>query len=195
MMKPIVHAVSLLLLLAAAVPPAASAAEGESAGSRGGLSLGARGMYFKPLDADTGNWSGGAQVRLHLGGTFAVEGSADLRQDRFGDTVVDLIPVQASLLAYLFPGKPVSPYLLAGAGWYYTHIKAGSPFDDRTDHRFGPHAGAGLQLWLNKIWSLDGSYRYVWLSAYRSRDAAHPLGREIRDRGWMVTAALNHHFF
>lgn len=84
---------------------------------------------------------------------------------------------------------------LGGAGWYYTHISDESPYGDRSDHRFGPHAGAGLQVWFNKYWSIDGSYRYVWLSAYRSRDAAHPVGRDIRDQGWMATAALNYHLF
>lgn len=184
-----------LLILASAwpLPAAAATDDGVVLGSRPGLSLGGRGMYFKPKDTE-GSWSGGAQVRFHLTSAFALEGSADVRQDRFGDTVVDLIPVQASLLAYLFPGKMVSPYLLGGGGWYYSHIKAGSPFDDRTDHRFGPHAGAGLQAWFNKHWSIDGSWRYVWLSAYRSQDAAHPLGRDIDDSGYMVTGALNFHF-
>lgn len=183
-----------LALFAVAAPFAASAAE-DGAGSNPGLSIGGRGMYYKPKDAADGSWSGGAQVRVHVTAALAVEGSADVRQDRFGDAVVDLVPVQASLLMYLMPGKPVSPFLLAGAGWYYAHISDVSPFGDRTDHRFGPHAGAGLQVWLNKYWSLDGSYRYVWLSAYRSRDAAHPLGRDIRDSGWMVTGALNYRVF
>lgn len=179
----------LALLLLTAWPAAA-----EDVGSRPGLSIGGRGMYFKPKDVDKGSWSGGAQVRLHITSSFAIEGSADVRQDKFGPTTVDLIPVQASLLAYLFPGKPLSPYLLGGAGWYYTHIKAGSPFDDRTDHRFGPHAGAGLQAWFNKHWSIDGSWRYVWLSSYRTQDSAHPFGRDIDDSGYMVTGALNFHF-
>lgn len=182
-----------LLLLAGAWPAAAATDDGVVVGSRPGLSIGGRGTYFKPKNVE-GNWGGGAQVRFHLTSAFAIEGSADIRQDRIGDSVVDLIPVQASLLAYLFPGQPVSPYLLGGAGWYYTHIKAGSPFDDRTDHRFGPHAGAGLQAWFNKTWSIDGSWRYIWLSAYRTRDAAHPFGRDIDDSGYMITGALNFHF-
>lgn len=181
----------LLLLLA----PGASAAtdEGVVVGSRPGLSIGGRGMYFKPKDAE-GTWSGGAQVRLHLASAFAIEGSADFRQDKFGLTTVDIIPVQASLLAYLFPGKMVSPYILGGGGWYYTHVKAGSVFDDRTTHRFGPHAGAGIQAWMNRHWSVDGSWRYVWLSSFHSQDADHPFGRDIDDSGWMATGALNYHF-
>lgn len=184
-----------LLALAAAAAPRAMAAtdDGTVVGSRGGLSIGGRGTYYKPRDIG-GKWGGGAQVRLGLGAALALEASADVRQDRLAGTVVDTIPVQFSLLAYLLPGKVVSPYLLGGVGWYYTHISDESPFGDTTDHRFGPHAGAGLQAWLNRYWSIDGSYRYIWLSAYRTRDAAHPLGRDIRDRGWMATGALNFHF-
>lgn len=33
-----------------------------------------------------------------------------------------------------------------------------------------------------------------WLSSYRSQDAAHPLGRDIDDSGYMITGALNFHF-
>lgn len=192
-MKKSVMLGSLLALAAAAAPRDAAAADDGVVGSRGGLSIGGRGAYYKPQDVG-GKWSGGAQVRLGLGPALALEASADVRQDRVGTSVVDTIPVQFSALAYLLPGKMVSPYLLGGVGWYYTHISDESPFGDTTDHRFGPHAGAGLQFWLNRYWSLDGSYRYVWLSAYRTRDAAHPLGRDIRDRGWMATGALNFHF-
>lgn len=184
-------ALSLLLLLASGA--AAATDEGVVVGSRPGVSIGGRGMYFKPKGAD-GNWSGGAQVRFHLASAFAIEGSADVRQDKFGLTTVDIVPVQASLLAYLFPGKIISPYLLGGGGWYYTHVKAGSIFDDRTTHRFGPHAGAGLQAWMNRHWSVDGSWRYVWLSSFHSQDADHPFGRDIDDSGWMATGALNYHF-
>lgn len=184
-----------LLILGAAAAPRAHAAtdDGVVVGSRGGLSIGGRGTYYKPRDLG-GKWGGGAQVRLHLGPAVALEASADARQDRINGTVVDTVPVQFSLLAYLLPGKMISPFLLGGVGWYYTHISDESPFGDSTDHRFGPHAGAGLQFWLNRYWSIDGTYRYVWLSAYRSRDAANPLGRDIRDRGWMATGALNFHF-
>jgi opacity protein-like surface antigen len=193
------RSVMLLALLAgaaAALPQAAAAAtdDGVVVGSRSGLSFGGRAAYYKPKDADSGEWAGGAQVRFHFGPVFAVEGSADFRQQRFGGTVVDIIPVQASGLLYLLPGKVVSPYVLGGVGWYYTHVKAGSPFNDRTDHRFGPHAGAGLQAWFNKHWSIDGSYRYIWLSKYRTQDAAHPFGRDIDDSGYAVTGALNFHF-
>lgn len=180
-----------LLLAAAAIPAAAATDDGVTVGSRSGVSLGGRGSWFKPKGSDDGTWSGGGQLRLGLGPVWAIEGSGDWRQDKFGSTTVDIIPVQASLLAYLIPGQPVSPYLLAGAGWYYTHLHDNN---DSTFHRFGPHAGAGLQAFLNKHWSIDGSGRYIWLSDYHSQDAAHPLGRDLNAGGWMATAALNYHF-
>ncbi|UPT75126.1 MAG: porin family protein [Elusimicrobiota bacterium] len=189
-MKKILMA-ALLLAPALALPAGAVTDDGVTVGSRSGVSFGGRGSYFKPKNAADGNWSGGAQLRLHMGPIWALEGSGDIRQDRFGGTTVDVIPVQASLLAYLLPGKVVSPYLLAGAGWYYTHVRDAN---DSTYHRFGPHAGGGLQAFLNKHWSIDGSARHIWLSSYRSQDAANPLGRDIDASGWMATAALNYHF-
>jgi opacity protein-like surface antigen len=190
-------AVMLCVLLAAAAAPGTAQAatdEGVVVGSRSGVSFGGRAAYYKPKDADSGEWAGGAQLRFHFTPVFAIEGSADYRQQRFGGSVVDIVPVQATLLAYLFPGKIISPYILGGGGWYYTHIQSGSVVGDRTEHRFGPHAGAGLQAWLNRHWSVDGSYRYIWLSSFRSQDASHPLGRDIDDSGYAITAALNYHF-
>jgi opacity protein-like surface antigen len=156
-------------------------------GSRTGVSIGGRGMYFKPLDADKGSWSGGAQLRLHFTPTLAIEGSADYRQNLFAGSLVDIYPVQASLMFYLLPGLPISPYIIGGAGWYYTHWRQ----TDTTQNRFGPHAGAGLEIFLNHYWSIDGSWRYVWTSRI---NPPNTLNQNFRDRGSMVTGALNYHF-
>ncbi|MBI3547528.1 MAG: porin family protein [Elusimicrobia bacterium] len=157
--------------------------------SRGGATLGGRGMYFRAKDADTGTWSGGAQLRFHLSRVLGLEGSIDYRQSRFAGTMVDVYPVQASILVYLLPDLPLTPYLLGGGGWYYTQLRGHD-----AQHRFGPHAGAGLELFLNNHWSIDGSYRYVWLSDIHSQNSSHPLGTNLRDSGHMVTAALNWRF-
>src|ERR1700675_4519106 len=104
-----------------------------------GLSLGGRGTYYNPSDGN-GSWYGGAQLRLHLGTVFAVEGSVDYRRNKFGSTRVDTFPVQASALFYLFPGR-VSPFILGGAGWYFTNVD--TPTGNDTQNRFGVHAGGG----------------------------------------------------
>ncbi len=190
-MKNKIAVLACLAVLASVVPARAATDEGVTVGSRAGVSLGGRAMYFRAKDADDGSLNGGAQLRVHLGPVFAIEGSADFRQDKFGGTTVDSIPAQASLLAYLFPGQRLSPYILGGAGWYYTHVQ--SPYDSTT-HRFGPHAGAGVEWFLNRHWSVDADGRYVWLSRFRTQDAAHPLGRDINPSGYMLTAGLNYFF-
>ena len=167
----------------------ARAQSSDGLGSRAGITFGGRAMYSRPKGADGGNLSGGAQLRLHLTRVLAIEGSADYRRDRFNGTLVETTPVQASLLLYLFPTWPISPYLLGGAGWYYTHVNA--PFES-TQHRFGPHAGGGLEIFLHRHWSIDGSYRYLWIQDINSHDPRNP--NNYSDRGYMLTAGLNYRF-
>ena len=156
-----------------------------------GVSIGGRAMYFRPKAADDGSLSGGVQLRMHLSPMFALEGSIDYRKSTFGETVVDVYPVQASLLVYLMPSSRLTPFILGGGGWYYTHVRAPH---EKTQYRFGPHAGAGLKMSLSKFWSIDGSYRYLWTRDINSEDLAHPAGRNFSDNGYMLTASLNHHF-
>lgn len=179
---------ALVLSTSALLPTLAHPADSEIAE---GVSLGGRAMYFRAKDATDGSMSGGAQLRMHLSPMFALEGSIDYRKETFGTTVVDVYPVQASLLVYLMPSSRLTPFVLGGGGWYYTHVRAPR---DRTQYRFGPHAGAGLKLSLNKFWSIDGSYRYLWTRDINSEDLAHPAGRNFSDNGYMLTASLNHHF-
>ena len=181
--------IAVLVLLAAVLVPVNAFADDAQIAQ--GISVGGRAMYFRAKDADRGNLSPGVQVRMHLSPMFALEGSIDYRKEQFGGTVVDVYPVQASLLMYLMPGSRLTPYLLGGGGWYYTQVR---PPHQHTQYRFGPHAGAGLKLSLNNHWSVDGSYRYLWTRDINSEDAAHPAGRNFSDNGFMLTAGLNYHF-
>lgn len=179
------------LSLAAALCGAAGASE--MGHPRPGLEIGGRGAYFKPDRAD-GAWSPGALVRIHLGRVWAVEGSADFRQQYggAGDAYrITTYPVQASLLAYIFPDSPVTPYVLGGVGWYNQHIR-GPGIDDTTD-RIGPHAGGGLAFYLNQFWSMDATYRFIWIESPSSADARLD-NKRFNDRGHMITAGLNYHF-
>ncbi len=162
-----------------------------------GVSLGGRATWFQ---ADTGqgtgdDWFGGAQLRLHLSNIWALEGSADYRRRTFTGTRADIYPVQASLLAYLTPGRHrISPFILAGAGWYFTHVEGPGGFDE-TDNRFGPHVGGGLQIFLNPKWSIDATYRHIWIGNIRSRNASNTTAnQDFDDAGHQVTAGLNFHF-
>ena len=155
-----------------------------------GISLGLRGTYYHPNDGDA-SWYGGAQARFHLSPMFALEGSIDYRRnDQTDGTKVQQYPVLASVLVYLFPGR-FSPFLLGGAGWYFTHTE--TPVGNHDESRFGVHAGAGLEIYLNRWWSIDGTYRYVWVEKVQSKNAP-PFDKEFNDNGHMITAALNYHF-
>ena len=57
---------------------------------------------------------------------------------------------------------------------------------------YGP--GAGIEIFLSDLWSIDGSYRYLCNEDINSQDAAHPPGRNFSDKGFMLTAALNRRF-
>jgi len=152
------------------------------------FSFGPRAVYSTPQDADSGQWSVGVQGRLHLSLGLALEGSIDTRSNHFSNfTTIKTWPVQVSLLAYLFPGAFVSPYLLGGAGWYYT--QSTGPFSfSQTSNRFGLHAGAGLEIILNKSLSLDCDYRYLWMESDSFEDNTY------QDSGSMTTIALNYLF-
>ncbi len=154
------------------------------------FSIGPRATYSTPKDADKGVWDPGVQARLHLSSALGLEASIDYRKNDFGSlTTVKTYPVQASLLAYLMPGGAVSPFLLGGVGWYYTQVDG--PFGySKTTSRFGVHAGAGLEVRLNKALSLDGTYRYIWLEDVASKDL-NAVDKTYHDSGSMITIALN----
>ena len=179
-----------VLAFASALAPSRALADGDDLNaSRGGFTLGGRASYFRPKGADSGSLYGGAQARLHITSVVAVEASADYRQNKYGGTVVDVYPLQASLLLYLAPQWVVSPYILGGVGWYHTHIRGGA-----TTERYGPHAGAGLEVALAKNWTIDGSARYLWTQSLSAPTTTSPAGKNFSDNGFMLTAGLNYRF-
>lgn len=183
-------AAGLALLVLSAARPAAAA--DPDAHPRAGMELGGRAAYFHSNGEEDRQWFGGAQLRLHFNDAVAVEGSADYRKAHFGGGVnADVYPVQASLLAYLAPHSPVSPFLLGGYGWYFTHTTGPAGLDNN-QNRHGPHAGAGVQFFFNKYWSVDATGRYLWLTDVNA--PANPGKDTFRGSGWMVTAGLNYHF-
>jgi opacity protein-like surface antigen len=156
-----------------------------------GFSIGPRAAWYNSDDSDDDVFYGGAQARLHLTPALAVEGSIDYRRTEFGPTETHVYPVQASLLAYLVQA-PLSPFLLGGAGWYYTTVEGPGGFDE-TDHRFGLHAGFGLQAFFSEYISVDGTYRFVWVESIESQDESL-LSSDYDDNGHMITVGLNLHF-
>ena len=187
-----VHAVRIFALLAAAaLAPLSASADGDAVqAAQPGVTIGGRASYFKAKGAADGSLYGGAQLRLHLTSMLALEGSVDERQEKFGGTYVDETPVQASLMLYLTPGAVISPYILGGVGYYYTHVQGVTG----STNRYGPHAGAGLEAALARHWTIDGSFRYLWTQSLTAPTTTSPAGKNFSDNGFMLTAALNYRF-
>ena len=155
------------------------------------VSIGGRATYFDPKEGNA-NWFGGGQVRLHPFKFLAVEGSVDYRKTDINSTTVRTFPVQGSALIYPLGTKRLSPFILGGAGWYFTNVEGPGDFE-KTQNRFGAHAGGGLQLFLSEHLSVDSTYRHIWLEKIESKDASlHD--KKFQDNGHMVTFGLNLHF-
>ena len=187
---------TFLLLLAGGLFQASGACaqdgHGESKGPRPGLSVGGRAAYYRDTDSGSGDLMQGVQARYHLTRRWALEGSADFLRAEAGDTRVDVVPLQFSVLIYLMPhGYRVAPYILGGGGWYYTRIRGP---EARSEFRFGPHAGGGVEYFFNEAWSADAGCRYLWAEDISSRDLSHPLGRDLSGKAYMATLALNYSF-
>ncbi len=157
------------------------------------FSIGPAAGYLNAHGADHGTWFGGVQARLHLLKLLAAEASITFHRSEYegGDVTVTQYPVQLTAFLYLIPDGPVRPYLLGGVGWYYTRVEYDglfSGFQDNTDHLFGEHLGAGLELMLGPRVSIDTDVRYIFLN---------PSSEQIKDQDfnyWQVTFGLNLYF-
>jgi hypothetical protein len=156
----------------------------------GGFSIGIMGGYLKQHAADRGTWLVGVQGRFRFLKYFAVEASISGHDSELqnGDQHVIQYPVQLSAMFYLFPESEFRPYILGGVGWYYTRTEysgalAATP--NSTEHVFGEHFGAGLELIVGKNVSVDGDIRYIF---------QNPSESQIRNGDWnywQVTFGIN----
>jgi Outer membrane protein beta-barrel domain len=167
------------------------AGQGQSRGASPSMfSLGPAVGYLHARGADRGTWLAGAQARVHLLPYLAAEGSITFHENRYenGDARVTQYPVQVSGLFYPIPDAQLSPYVVGGGGWYYsriTYVGSLSGLSNQTEHTFGAHAGAGLEIRLGTSTSIDADLRYIFL---------HPSSSAIRSEDfnyWQATAGLN----
>jgi outer membrane protein W len=154
------------------------------------FSIGPAGGYLRQKDADRGTWFGGAQARLHFAKILAAEASITFHQNKYedGDVTVTQYPVQVTAMLYIIPVGPLRPYILGGVGWYYTRFDYEGVFsaiDDRTEHIFGWHLGAGAELMLGSRASLNTDFRYIFLEP----DTDQVIRQEFNY--WQITFGLN----
>lgn len=154
-----------------------------------GLGLGGHVALSAAPDADSGTVSGGVSARLRLTGGLGLEGLLAFRQERYAPLRVTEIPVQGSLLVFLFTSKPVQPYLLGGGGYYWVRVTGIAPDDGRKiESLFGLHAGAGIDVRTSRRTSVYADGRYVSLQSPSVEDA----GRKADY--WTAALGLNLYF-
>jgi opacity protein-like surface antigen len=106
-------------------------------------------------------------------------------------------PIQASLLLRLGGGS-VSPFLLAGPGWYRSTLAPLDSSDDDDDDvnstEFGWHAGFGLEILPNRHFGIHGDYRYTFLDFTDDDDEGFIGGLLPGHRGSMWTVGATIYF-
>jgi hypothetical protein len=150
---------TLLIALAAVVGTAAPA------GAQG-FGVGARMAWVTSdqlVEVDKIRFIGG-QIRLG-GGRVGLEVAIDRRSETleaFNQKIVET-PIQTSLLLRMARGK-ISPFLLAGPGWYRRRVEAiDGPDVSVSTTEFGWHGGVGLEARLGRRVGIHGDYRYTFL--------------------------------
>ena len=94
-------------------------------------------------------------------------------------------------MLYIIPVGPIRPLRPGGVGWYYTRIDYKdtlSAINDTTEHFFGFHLGAGVELMLGKSASLDADVRYIFVNATDQQ----VINRDFNY--WQITFGLNFFF-
>jgi len=181
------------LLESEAEPEAAAPLEGETPMA---FYLGARVGYLRGRDAEKGSWLGGVQGRLFLHDMIAVEGSVEFHRDEYldGDVLVTFYPVQVTAMVFPIPKLDLRPYVLAGAGWYYTRVDYEDElgwYDSETEHAFGIHVGGGVELNTGSKITLNADFRYVFIDEPGVDNS--DLEKEEWDY-WEITGGINFRF-
>lgn len=154
---------------------------------RVGFGIGPVGGYLKARGADRGTWTAGAAARLYFARFLAAEAAITFHDNSYsnGDIHVVQYPLQLSLLVFPFPSWDLQPYVLGGAGWYYTRIHyedSLAALNDQTEHWFGGHLGAGVEIAASRTVSVNADIRYVFV------DPKTDIQNKSADADyWMVT--------
>jgi hypothetical protein len=118
-------------------------------------------------------WGGHARVRImkYISGEVSIQKRQDNFAVRNGSIQLDTIPIQLSGIVYPLAMLPVSPYFVAGTGWYYLTATVTGDLDlpyvtgsgtiHHTENAF--HIGVGVEAFLGNHVSIGGDIRKVFL--------------------------------
>lgn len=153
------------------------------------ISIGPQVGYYRAQDADQGNFTGGAALRLKLVPLLGAEASIGYRQEKYADDLLTVRswPVMVTGLIYPLP----MIYGAMGFGWYNTTIDYDQDrvplLEDETVQKIGWHFGGGAELPLGTRVKLTADIRYVFLN-YDFKEI--PGSGELKSNFYVITAGL-----
>lgn len=118
-------------------------------------------------------WGGQARLRVmkYLMGEISLQKREDNFNVRGGSIELDTVPLQLSAIVYPLAMLPVSPYLVAGTGWYFLTATVRGDIDlpyvtgtgsiEHTESAF--HIGVGAEAFIGSHFSIGGDVRKVFL--------------------------------
>jgi hypothetical protein len=157
----------------------------------GGISFAPRStlLWNNKKNLGDGDWFGGGQIRWYGGGVatngevpwLGLEFSADYRRvvEPVSGQRQDQFPLHGDAMYYFSPNH-ISPYVIGGVAWLVG--------TDSVESRWGPEAGAGLQLWVTEVLSLNMDWRHMFMIG--SNSGPHNVAFDSNS----VTMGLNIHF-
>lgn len=151
--------------------PLFAAADGLQFGVGGRTSV----LSYNQTEIDSSRLFWGGHARLRVMKYLAGEVSLQRREDNFrvndGLIKLETVPLQVSAIVYPLAMLPVSPYFVAGTGWYY--LTATITGDLGLPYVFGqgsvkltenaPHIGVGAEVFVGDHFSVGGDVRKIFL--------------------------------
>ncbi len=125
------------------------------------------------IDGSRMFWGGHGRIRAfkYLSGEVSLQRREDNFSIRDGSIALTTVPLQISAVIYPLAMLPVSPYVLAGGGWYFLTATVtgdlglpyvtGSGSIHHTENAF--HVGVGVEAFIGKHFSLGADVRKVFL--------------------------------
>jgi hypothetical protein len=132
-------------------------------------------LSYNETEIDNSRLFWGGHARLRVLKYLAGEVSLQRREDNFrvndGFIKLETVPLQLSGIVYPLAMLPVSPYFVAGTGWYY--LTATITGDLGVPYVFGvgsveltetaPHIGVGAEVFVGDHFSIGGDVRKIFL--------------------------------
>jgi opacity protein-like surface antigen len=166
----------------------------------GGIRAGLFSYNEDHLDTLKLSWGGQGKVLFpkYFGAEFSVQKREDTISTRFGTTIdLDTYPIHLSVLFYPVTQRVVSPYLIAGFGWYKLNATAEIDIGVITIRESislsesAPHIGAGVEVFVGDHFSAGLDVRKLF---FEFETPFGDLTADVLKYAYLVNIVANFYF-